>query len=246
MGKTSKIGPKIKLLRKSRRYSQDKLAEELSITGSQVGNYERGENEVPQEILVKLASLFDVSIGNLVDDKLELELTSDGLSVSEPPSIFKAHSKALKAKPAGMIPFYDTMATAGSDLIKADDAAVLINDYELINPGHFFGKATGALRLYGDSMYEKYPSGSIIAYRESKDWRSLIHFGQDYVIETKDGHRVVKNIQPSDREGYILAVSYNTYKNKHGIEIYRPYPIPIDMIRQMAYVLGMIKFEASL
>lgn len=143
------------------------------------------------------------------------------------------------------IPFYDTIAVGGREVV-ADDTAVMADHFELIDPGRFLGKATGALRQYGDSMYEKYPSGSIIFFRESIHWQELIHFGQDYVIETIDGHRVTKTVMKADSDGDILAVSHNTYKNKHGIDIYRPYTIPKKLIRRMAYVVGMLKFEASI
>lgn len=211
---------KVKELREKHGLSQKDLADKTGIPKGRINGWEQTGSNPKAEDTEKLRQFFE--------------------------SLENKRSRPLGENlPVRLIPFYDTMAVGGTQVV-ADDTAVVVTDYELIHPGHFFGKATGALRLYGDSMYEKYPSGSILAYRDSPNWRDLIHFGQDYVIETHDGHRVCKNVQPSDKDGYILACSYNTYKNKHGIDIYRPYQIPIAMISKMSYVLGMIKFEASI
>jgi transcriptional regulator with XRE-family HTH domain len=235
----SKIGLKIKNLRKKGRFSQASLGKLLGVSGSQVGYYESGENDTPQDILVKLAELFEISVGSLVDDKLDLDLTGAGNSNTT------AKEERERYRRAGMIPLYDTVAVGGSDFLKADESAVTVNNFEWIHAGPFVGRATGAIRHYGDSMYEKFPSGCIIAYAGAPDWREYLHYGSDYVVETRDGYRVTKNIQPKN-EDKILLVSHNTYKNKHGVEIYSPYTVPMKMFRSMSYVLGMVRFDASM
>jgi transcriptional regulator with XRE-family HTH domain len=233
------LARKILILRRRKKLSQEELGEAVGVSGVQIGYYEKGKNQVPDEVLRGLSKALELSVRDLMDDKLDLELTGEGISTSS------AKEERDKYRRAGMIPLYDTVAVGGSEFLKADDAAVTINNFEWIHAGPFVGRATGAIRHYGDSMYEKYTAGAILAYADAVHWRELIHYGTDYVIETIDGYRVTKNVQP-DKEGSILAVSYNAYKNKHGIEIYRPYSIPLKMIRMMSYVLGMVRFEASM
>lgn len=77
---------------------------------------------------------------------------------------------------------------------------------EMINQGTWFRTATGALRVYGHSMFPKYPSGSIIAFKPAD--KEVILWGEDYVIELSD-RRIIKRIEKSANAGTINAVSYN-------------------------------------
>lgn len=217
-------GFNIKTIRELRSISQSDLADAVGVSRQTIVAWEsRRSIRVNKSTADVLTKTLHVELKELMEEEVENAVSPD----------------------EGLIPFYDTMAIGGKQIV-TDDTAVMANQYEMIRPGHFFGKATGAMRLYGDSMYEKYPSGSIIAFRDAGLWRDFLHFGQDYMIETEDGHRVVKTVMATDSSDTILAVSHNTFKNKHGIDIYRPYPIPKALIRRMAYVLGIIKFEASI
>lgn len=216
----------VKRLRKLNHLNQDDLAGKLGVSRATVINWEKGKHQPSSEELSKMSRMFDIGMDVLLDEKDE------------------ANPEKAASNKAAMIPFYDTVAIGGMSIL-ASDAAVSKNNYEMIEPGSFLGKASGALRVYGDSMYEKYPSGCIIGFKEAREWHELIHYGQDYVIEFED-QRIVKNVQPSEKEGYILAVSYNSSINKHGIDIYKPYHIPLKSIRKMHYVLGVLKFEASI
>jgi transcriptional regulator with XRE-family HTH domain len=198
------------------------FATAMGISRQTVDNWLKGDTSPDQKDIKKMSKILEVMPDELPDksDKKRNEINK------------------------GKIPFYDTVAIGGMSLIPSPET-VGKNNFEMIEPGAFLGKATGALRVYGDSMYGKYPSGCIIGFKEAHEWRDLIHYGHDYVIEFED-QRIVKNVQPSDKEGYILAVSYNSFVNKHGIDIYKPYLIPLKSIRKMHYVLGVLKFEASI
>ena len=62
----SKISFNIKHLRELRKLSQERLAEDLSITRARLGAYEEGRNEPPIEILIKLSEYFHIAIDALV------------------------------------------------------------------------------------------------------------------------------------------------------------------------------------
>jgi repressor LexA len=139
----------------------------------------------------------------------------------------------------GEIPFYDALAVGGMTLL-ADDSPV--NSYvRMIQPGTFFKNAEGALQITGHSMFPKYPSGCVVAFKYSTRWKELIIWGEDYVIELSD-RRILKRVEKSEVKGCIKAVSYNV--NKENKYTYDPIDIPVEEIRRMYMVLGKIELEA--
>lgn len=56
------IGKKIRELREENELTQCQLAEKLQISRSALALYETGKRQVPNELLLKTASLFKVSI----------------------------------------------------------------------------------------------------------------------------------------------------------------------------------------
>lgn len=67
----SKFADNLKMLRKSKKLSQQELAEILHISKSSVNMYERGEREPNSEMLIKIADLFEVSIDFLIGRVIE-------------------------------------------------------------------------------------------------------------------------------------------------------------------------------
>lgn len=138
---------------------------------------------------------------------------------------------------AGKIPFYDAVAVGGTALLADQSAVNKPND--MIDPGTFLRRATGSLRIYGHSMFPKYPAGCIVAFKEAD--KELIIWGEDYVIELED-RRIIKRVERGPQAGYILAVSYN----KSEEYVYSPVEIPVVKIKRLYMVLGKIELEASI
>lgn len=145
----------------------------------------------------------------------------------------------LRALPNDLIPFYDAAAVGGQALL-ADQTPISV-PAEYINPGTWLRSATGSLRVYGNSMFPKYPAGSIIAFKENKS--GVIIWGEDYVIELED-RRIVKRLEKSEIKEHIKAVSYNV--NKDNKYIYDPIDIPMTAVKRLYMVLGMVLIEASI
>ena len=61
------IGDKIKSLREDRSYSQYQLAEILSVSPGTLSKYENGKMQIPLDIIVKVANVFDVSADYILD-----------------------------------------------------------------------------------------------------------------------------------------------------------------------------------
>lgn len=138
-----------------------------------------------------------------------------------------------------MIPFYDAVAIAGFGTIA--DQTPMDRPKNMINPGTFFRNAEGALQITGHSMFPKYPSGCIVAYRLAS--LSLVLWGEDYVIELAEDRRLIlKRIEKSEIKDCIKAVSYNV--NKDNKYVYDPIDIPMKQIGRIFMVLGKIELEA--
>lgn len=167
----------------------------------------------------------------------EIKEMSSKLDIS---NLVKSYPEQVK-----MIPFYDAVAVGGSSMLA--DQESISQPTEMINPGTWFKTAQGSLRVYGHSMFPKYPAGSIIAFKNGANHTSagIIHYGEDYVIELED-RRMVKRVQKSKEKGCIQVNSYNSIKDDVGERVYAPYDIPLDAIRRMYMVLGKVELEASI
>jgi phage repressor protein C with HTH and peptisase S24 domain len=166
----------------------------------------------------------------------EIKEMSKKLDIS---TLVKSYPEQVK-----MIPFYDAVAVGGTSVQAEQDP--ITKPMEMINPGTWFKTAQGSLRVYGHSMFPKYPSGSIIAFKNGADHaHKIIHYGEDYVIELDD-LRIIKRVQKSKEKDCIQVNSYNTMKDDTGAQVFAPYDIPLAAIRRMYRVLGKVELEASI
>lgn len=69
-------------------------------------------------------------------------------------------------------------------------------------------KNTFAIPAYGKSMSPKIADGSIIFCEPWKE--RFFEWGHIYLIVTNSGHRTIKYVYPSDKEGYITCKSENS------------------------------------
>ena len=204
-----KIKDKILSIRKLHNLTQADFAGKIGVTRQTVINWEKGSTEPNEVELSGIVKYFDIDV--------------------------HSHIKDSETK----IPFYDAVAFGGSSkLIVQEQEPIYSDGNEMINPGSWFRTATGALRVYGHSMYPKYPAGSIIAFKPAD--KELILWGEDYVIELHD-RRIVKKIIKG-LKGYFNAVSYN----KDEPFAYDTVEIPIEKIKRLYMVLGKIELETSI
>jgi|GEM_PF-341879 phage repressor protein C with HTH and peptisase S24 domain len=144
-----------------------------------------------------------------------------------------------------LIPLYDGVVTAGTYSIA--DLSPQHEAVEYVDAGDWFRDATAAMRVHDDSMHPEYKSGSIVALRLVND-RTLIVYGQDYVIETNE-FRVLKRLQRSEKEDHWLLASVNMdvwqLGPLSGRLIHEPFEIKIKSTSRLFRVLGNIKRNES-
>lgn len=146
----------------------------------------------------------------------------------------------------GRIPFYDAIAVGGASVMLHEQDAVTDRPSEMIDPGTFLRAATGALRVYGHSMYPKYPAGCIVAFKaSSKRIPDVIVWGEDYVVELED-RRIIKKIDKGENKDSIKAVSLNGTNGDKMKYQFDTIDIPLKAVKRMYMVLGKIELEASI
>jgi transcriptional regulator with XRE-family HTH domain len=200
--------------------SNPKLAALLGVDRSLPGKWESGKAYPSRNNFPQFAKAMGITIEELQSGTDE----ENGTSVPKPQS--------------GKIPFFDAVAMGGQTILA--DQTPVYEPTEMIEPGTWFKQASGALRVYGHSMFPKYPSGCIVAFKVSTS--SVIVWGEDYVIELSD-RRIVKRVEKGEDKESIRAVSYNV--NKDQKYIYDPIDIPRSEIKRMYIVLGKVELEAS-
>jgi len=157
---------------------------------------------------------------------------------------FTPFMEVSKSTEQSKIPFYDAYAMGGLAVL-ADQSAVS-EPTEMIDPGTFLRAATGTLRVYGHSMYPKYPAGCIVAFKASSTAiPAVIFWGEDYVIETAD-RRVVKKVDKGTTKDSITAISYNGGNSDKEKYQFQPTEINLKDIKRMYMVLGKVELEASI
>ena len=95
------VGAKIRSFRIHRGVSQTDLAEQIGVTFQQVQKYERGINRVGASRLSRIATVLDVSIGELFEppgDKLA-DLTSPFRLLAEPGALRLLKAYARTSEP---------------------------------------------------------------------------------------------------------------------------------------------------
>jgi plasmid maintenance system antidote protein VapI len=135
------------------------------------------------------------------------------------------------------IPFYDAPATAGS----ADtDMMPVTKPSGFISPGTVLGACTSAIRIFGNSMLEGYPSGTILGLVE--DFDRFIVPGNLYVLETRSQRLFKRMFVDLENEDILICYS----DNKHcfpdgalkGLPYYPPFKVHKEEITRKFIVTG--------
>lgn len=218
------ISKNIKYLREAQKLSQEALAIDLDITRGRLVTYEKGRNEPPIGILIKLSDYFHISL----DALLKGDLT-------------KTNPEALMKVGKNRILFPVTMDKEGNDFIEiipAKATAGYLLGYsdpeyvESLQKMKLPFLPTGKHRAFpikGDSMPPVKEGSYIIGkYVESLD---KIREGNTYVLLTRDEGIVYKRIF-ADKDGSLVLSSDN--------KSYPPYKVnPEDVLEAWEYTCAI-------
>ncbi|MDR2026505.1 MAG: hypothetical protein LBQ01_02980 [Prevotellaceae bacterium] len=131
------------------------------------------------------------------------------------------------------IPYVTPQAVAG---FGSDDFSISeqdVKDYYTI-PMFKHYHIDFMIDVRGSSMVPKYNSGDVIACTIINE-RTFIQWNKCHVIATREQGIIVKRLRPSEKDGYLTAVSDN--------KEYPPFDVPVSEITGLALVVGVIRLD---
>lgn len=90
------------------------------------------------------------------------------------------------------------------------------------------------IEVEGDSMYDRYSPGDIVACTIIKE-SSFLQWYKVHVIATREQGIIIKRIEPGETSDYLTMISDN--------HRYKPFSVPKSEITGMALVVGTIRLE---
>ena len=202
----TKAEPNVRKIRKAMDLTQAEFAERLGVSESTIYNWERGGN-VPEEKALYMRYL----------------LNQYGMD-----SIWNKLDSDEKEEEENMIPLLPVSAIGGS--CNDDDAGVMMRDCEsVLSP---IKNAQMAIRVSGDSMYPRYPNGSMVFVREV-DSSIFVEWGSYYVVNTTNGTIIKRVFKGED----------NTIECRSVNPDYQPFFVPMSEVRKMYKILGALHLE---
>lgn len=183
------------------RITQKELAAFLGCTPSAISNFESSSRRINFKYLLKIKR--NDKGWNLSDLALEY------------PEMFAEVAKEAQAKPASnTIPVVPTDAMAGGLAEYINDGVTAAQCEQIASP---VAGATCAIRVHGESMMPKYPSGSIVLLKKINP-DIYIDYGKTFVLDTENGP-MIKEIHHCEDESRVMCVSINPDPKYHPFEI---------------------------
>lgn len=208
-------------LRKSYKMSQSQFSEKMGISQSYLSELETGKKPLTVD-------MYEAILENFENDRVFAfieTVPNDGSQSAIPPEIL-----------AKAVPLFETQSASCGMPMGFEVAVEAHRCNKYILPDIY--NCDFAMRTSGRSMINRkqpernIPERAIIGCRL---WRSRTHirWGEVYALATPDG-AVVKQIMPSEKEGHVRCVSFNT---EEGFE---PYDLPVEEIQDWALVIGVV------
>ena len=126
------------------------------------------------------------------------------------------------------VPLIPLSAIGGSP--NDEDEGVM--PYECENVLSPIKNAQMAIRVSGDSMYPRYPNGSMVFVREV-DSSIFVEWGSYYVINTTNGTIIKRVFKGEDETIECRSVNPD----------YQPFNVPMSEVRKMYKILGALHLE---
>lgn len=225
----SHIADNLKYLRKKKGLTQQQFADIMEIKRSLVGAYEEDRAEPKYELLKKFAAFYELSMDELVnekiDDKWKPKSISDGSNI-------RILSISVDQDDNERIDFVPVKASAGYLNGYADPQ--YIGELPKFNLPFFNQGTFRAFEIKGDSMLPL-PSGTIVIGEYVENWND-VKAGETYVFISLN-------------EGVVYKRAGNKLKDNKSIKlisdnpVYEPYSIAVDEIMEIWKAKAYISSE---
>ncbi len=224
-----RIAGNIRYLRKVNKLTQGDLADQLQIKRSVIGSYEEGRAVPKITALKQLATLFDLSIDQLVSCDFE----ADGMPQPEKKTGLQILPIVVDQNNEERIPIVPVKASAGYLNGYADPEYIgSLPSFSMPVPELSPGKTFRVFQIKGDSMLPVQPGSYLFC--EYVELVSSIRDGEIYVIITREEGLVCKRVfQQEDHQ--LLLKSDNPE--------YTPYLIDGQSVIELWKAKGVLSFE---
>jgi transcriptional regulator with XRE-family HTH domain len=220
------ISNNLKFLRKKKGLTQQNFADLMEIKRSLVGAYEEDRAEPKYELLKKFAEFYELSMDELVNEKITAfwkpQPKSDGSNI-------RILSISVNQDDRENIELVPVKASAGYLNGYADPE--FISDLPKFHLPFFKQGTYRAFEIKGDSMLPL-PTGSIVVGEYLENWNDL-KAGETYVIISKNDGLVYKRVGNPFKENKTLKLISDN-------PVYEPYTIPtedvVEVWKAKAYI----------
>ena len=213
------ISKNIKHLRKLKKLSQERLAEELKVTRSRIGSYEENRSAPTIEFLITFSDYFKIPIDILLRNDLTKAKDFSFIELNNQRVLFPI---TVDDNNENLIEVVPTKASAGY-LAGYDDPEYIEQLQKIKLPFLPTGKHR-AFPIKGDSMLPM-KHGSFVIGRFVEN-RSEIKSGRTYVLVTLNDGMVYKRVNNTiDLNNSLLLMSDN--------KTYNDYSVPIDEVLEI-------------
>jgi len=213
------ISKNIKHLRKLKKLSQERLAEELKVTRSRIGSYEENRSAPTIEFLITFSDYFKIPIDILLRNDLTKAKDFSFIELNNQRVLFPI---TVDDNNENLIEVVPTKASAGY-LAGYDDPEYIEQLQKIKLPFLPTGKHR-AFPIKGDSMLPM-KDGSFVIGRFVEN-RSEIKSGRTYVLVTLNDGMVYKRVNNTiDLNNSLLLMSDN--------KTYNDYSVPIDEVLEI-------------
>ena len=220
------LAQNIKYLRRKRKISQQELADQLNVSRTTLGDYERGHTEPNIDTLINMANLFEVKI----DELLKQDLSLKELEIIRNKEL-RVLAISVDSSDRSNIELVDTKAEAGY-LESFQDPQYISELPKVYFPNMPQGTYRG-FEVNGDSMLPMEPGSILIcSYVEKLDY---IKNDKTYVVVSKDLGVVYKRVRNMANEQKLILTSDN--------EVYSPYSINYSDIAELWQYYAHLSFS---
>ena len=216
----STIGKNIRVLRGLKKLSQEQLADELDINRPRLAAYEESRNEPPVNLIIKIATYFQISIDALMRGDLSDTHPDTLMKIGKNRILFPIKVDAENNDVIEVVP---VKASAGYLNGRSDPQ--FVQELKIMNlPFKIVGKHR-AFGIKGDSMPPLKDGAMIVGkYVESLE---EIKEGQTYVILTKDEGLVYKRLYRENKKS-TKAFAFHSDNT-----VYKPYSVSSSEILEV-------------
>lgn len=208
------------------------ISSQLGTNKAGINDIKTGRKKLPLDVIQKTKALFpQVNIDWLITG-------AGSMFIGQDDGMKKSYRKRMPvaspiATPQDGIPLVTATAIGGFGNFEFSIQATDVKGMYVV-PKFQDKKIDFMIEVTGSSMYPKYNSGDVVACRIIRE-SQFIQWNKVHVVATREQGILVKRLKPSQKKGYILAVSDN--------KSYDPFEIPLSEIEGLALVVGVIRLE---